>query len=92
MTKPYWEMTKEEFYAPVEIPNNWAWKGYKGFYNATGLYRIVSPDGESLYPLDDWLVVWGRSNNPFYHGYLVKKAYDEGKPIPAENKEEYDID
>jgi hypothetical protein len=86
--RPAWEMTREEYYEPVTLPEHWKSKGFKSntqkIKGARG-YRvtITTPDGETLYQHDPVGLIWMRAKYKDDHRDKVKDALAKGLPVPA---------
>jgi hypothetical protein len=82
-----WEMTREQYYEPVTLPEHWKSKGFKSntqkIEGARG-YRvtITTPDGQTLYQSDHVGLTWMRAKYKDDHRDKVKDALAKGLPVP----------
>jgi hypothetical protein len=84
MGKRPWEMTRDEFYRPIELPLHWSKKGYQRVGD-----KIVTPHGEGLVPRDPFSAEWVRSRNPALHEAIVSLALQKGLAVPSEVLADY---
>lgn len=80
--KKPWEITREEFYTPVELPLHWSEKGYR-MTGEPGSQKIVTLSGEELVPRDPFAAEWVRSRNPTLHEAIVSLALQKGLAVPS---------
>ena len=96
--KPAWQMTREEYYKPVTLPQGWKNKGYKAIIQKakgaigrpTGyIVRVITPDGETLYPADHLGLTYIRAKYKEDHRMKVKDALAKGLPVPPQVLADY---
>jgi len=92
--KPAWQMTREEYYESVTLPEGWKAKGYKPIIRMrkdkrTYIEKVITPDGETLYPMDPIYDTWSRAKYKDDHLMKVKAALEKGLPVPQEVLADY---
>lgn len=96
--KPAWQMTREEYYKPVTLPQGWKNKGYKAIIQkprgkigelTAYIVRVITPDGETLYPADHLGLTYIRAKYKEDHRMKVKDALERGLPVPPQVLADY---
>ena len=86
--KHAWEMTRDEYYEPVTLPEHWKSKGYKPVIREKSgergyIVNVITPDGQTLYRADHLGLIWARTRYKDDHRDKVKDALAKGLPVPA---------
>jgi hypothetical protein len=86
--KHAWELTREEYYEPVTLPQGWKSKGFnaeiqKRKGETDYIVKVITPDGDTLYPADHLGLTWTRSKYKDDHRDKVKDALTKGLSVPA---------
>jgi len=87
-------MTREEYYESVTLPEGWKAKGYKPIIRMrkdkrTYIEKVITPDGETLYPMDPIYDTWSRAKYKDDHLMKVKAALEKGLSVPQKVLADY---